>query len=226
MYIDLVFRLQGADPIPADHGYALYAAVSRIIPEVHQGNGIAIHPIGGRQVGQRRLLLMPWSALAIRAPDDQIACLLKLAGKSLRLGDATIRVGVPEVRALGPASAVRSRLVVIKVAHTGAADLTEETFAASARKKMDEMGISAQAVHHVGKRRTLRMKQREIVGYELLVEGLTAIESITLQEKGLGGKRHMGCGVFVPVGKKFAGGGDERAKADARRAYVPWSPTV
>ena len=196
MRVDLAFRLQGTAPIPADHGYALYSAISRVIPGVHQENGIAIHPIVGRQVGHRRLLLMPWSTLAIRVPDGQIAGLLKLAGKSLRIDAAAVRVGVPEVRALIPAPAVRSRLVVIKVAHTAAADLTEETFAASARKQLDEIGISHNAIFNIGKRRTLRMKQREIVGYELLIEGLTASESMALQERGLGGKRHMGCGVF------------------------------
>jgi hypothetical protein len=32
-----------------------------------------------------------------------------------------------------------------------------------------------------------------------VVEGLTAEESLTLQTHGLGGKHHMGCGVFVPL---------------------------
>jgi len=32
----------------------------------------------------------------------------------------------------------------------------------------------------------------------LHVNGLTAEESIKLQEIGLGGRRHMGCGIFVP----------------------------
>lgn len=199
MHLDLAFRLQGTISIPADHGYALYAAVSQLIPEVHHENGIAIHPIRGRQAGNRRLMLMPWSTLSVRVPDSQIATLLALAGKPLRLGDTTVCVGVPEVRALIPSAAVRSRLVVIKVAHAGAAELTDEAFAAAARKQMDELGIGPDAILAIGKRRSLRMKQREIVGYELIVEGLTAEESITLQEAGLGGKRHMGCGVFVPI---------------------------
>ena len=135
-------------------------------------------------------------------PDSQIPVLLKLAGKSLRLDDAAVRVGVPEVRGLIPATALRSRLVIIKVAHAGASDLTTEIFTAAARQQMDELRIGAEVILTVGKRRTLRMKQREIVGYELLFEGLSAAESIALQESGLGGKRHMGCGVFVAAGEK------------------------
>jgi hypothetical protein len=33
----------------------------------------------------------------------------------------------------------------------------------------------------------------------VIIEGLTAEESLTIQEKGIGGRRHMGCGVFVPL---------------------------
>ena len=65
--------------------------------------------------------------------------------------------------------------------------------------KLAELGISAEAVLSLGKRRTLRIKDKEVVGYEVLVETLTAEESICLQEAGLGGRRHMGCGVFVPA---------------------------
>jgi len=200
MHIDLSYRLSGNQPIRSDHGYALFASVSRLLPEVHAENGIGIHPIGGRQDGDRRMMLMPWSTLSFRMSAEKMPALLPLAGKSLVLHDATVRVGVPEVRTLTPATALRSRLVVIKVAHTDAAALAAESFAVAARKQIEQLAISSEAILSVGKRRTMRMKQREVVGYEVIVEGLTAEESITLQEKGIGGKRHMGCGVFLPLG--------------------------
>lgn len=37
------------------------------------------------------------------------------------------------------------------------------------------------------------------LGYEVVLEGLTAKESLHFPEKGLGGRRHMGCRVFVPL---------------------------
>lgn len=200
MHIDLSYRLSGNQPIQSDHGYALFASVSRLLPEVHAENGIAIHPIAGRQEGDRRMMLMPWSTLSFRVAAEKIPVLLSLAGRSLVLHDATVRLGVPEVRTLAPATALRSRLVVIKVAHTDAAALTAETFAAAARKQMEQLAISPEAMLSVGKRRTMRMKQSEVVGYEVIVEGLMAEESIALQENGIGGKRHMGCGVFLPLG--------------------------
>lgn len=206
-HLDLAFTLTTQQPIPADHGYALYGAISRHLPEVHRENGFGVHPIRGRQAGDRTLMLMPWSTLTLRVPDGQIAPLLPLAGKSLRIGPATLRVGVPEVQALVPAPTLRSRLVIIKIAHVDPASaLNEDQFVAAVRKQLDALGISAAATPVIPldkegrpRRRTLRIKHREIVGYELVIEGLTAEESLTLQTHGLGGRRHMGCGVFVPV---------------------------
>jgi CRISPR-associated protein Cas6 len=202
MYVDLSFSLNGVKPIAADHGYALYGAVSRLLSHVHAENGVGIHPIRGRQVGNRQLMLMPWSTLTLRVAEDQIGLMLPLAGKPLRLGNAKVRVGVPSVHAIIPTTSLRSRLVVIKVANIRPDSVTSEQFAEAVRRQLGELGISNEAIVTIGKRRTLRLKQREIVGYEVVVESLTADESIALQEHGLGGKRHMGCGVFVPVGKE------------------------
>jgi len=200
MHVDLSFSLIGTNSIAADHGYALYGAISRLLPHVHAENGVGIHPIRGRQVGNRQLMLMPWSTVTLRVSEDQIGSMLTLAGKSLRLGNANVRVGVPSVHAIIPATSLRSRLVVIKVANIRPDSVTSEQFAEAVRRQLGELGLSNEAIITIGKRRTLRLKQREIVGYEVLVEGLIAEESITLQEQGLGGKRHMGCGVFVPAG--------------------------
>lgn len=209
-HIDLAFTLTTQHSIPADHGYALYGAISRLLPGVHREYRIAVHPIPGRQIGDRKLMLMPWSTLTLRVPDGQIAPVLPLAGNSLQIGDATLRVGVPQVHGLVPATALHSRLVVVKAAHVDpASDITPDRFLEAVRKQMDALGVSPAAMTAIPpnkdghpRRRTLRIKGREIVGYELLVEGLTAEESITLQEHGLGGRRHMGCGVFVGVAEK------------------------
>ena len=213
MHVDLAFNLTTQGVIPADHGYALYGALSRLLPELHRENGIAIHPIWGRQVGNRQMMLLPWSTLTLRVPDGQIAPLLTLAGKSLHLGETTLRVGVPEVRALIPASTLRSRLVIVKVKDTKAADLTPDNFNAALRRQLDKLGIPPAAEIHIPPhksgdhkghplRRTLQIKGKQIVGYEVLLQGLTAKESLTLQQQGLGGRRHMGCGVFVPYERK------------------------
>ena len=145
-FFDLAFGIRATKPIPVDHGYALYGAISGLVKEVHRENGIAVHPIRGQQVGERLLSLMPWSSLTIRVPDGEVAPLLSLAGKTLRLGETALQVGVPQVRGLVPATALRSRLVVIKVSNIDAGQLTPELFAAAARKQLTELGISEQTI--------------------------------------------------------------------------------
>ena len=49
------------------------------------------------------------------------------------------------------------------------------------------------------KRRVVRVKGVAIVGYALIVAGLSAADSVTLQESGLGGRTRFGCGFFVAL---------------------------
>lgn len=199
--IDLSFALTATCDIPADHGYHLYAAVSRLLPSMHEPNGIGIHPIRGRLVGDRRMQICEFSRLTIRIATERIADMLPLAGKQLNIAERRIRVGVPQVHALMPVAALRSRLVTIKVSadrnETHPPD--EVGFLSAARRQLDARGVSSDAQLAVGKRRTLRIKDKEVVGYEMLVSDLSADESLELQSVGLGGRRHMGCGIFLPL---------------------------
>lgn len=201
--LDLSFCLQSHSPICADHGYQLYSAISNAVPALHEANGFAIHPIAGQQLGDRRMMLTPQSRLTLRVPDGRISEVLPLAGRELTIGSTKLRVGVPQVKALIPATALRSRLVVIKIKEAPTAkDITPALFQAAARRQLDQQNISSEAQIALGKRRTIRIKHKEIVGYEVIIECLTALESLTLQETGLGGRHHMTCGVFAPFETK------------------------
>ena len=198
--VDVAFSVVATESLPADHGYALYGALSRVLPAIHRENGIAIHPIRGRQVGERRMVLVPSSRLVLRTLASRIPELIPLAGASISLRGVRITIGVPEIRVLSPAPVLRSRLVVIKQATAAsAADVNAGNFKAAARRQLNSLGVSPQVQLTVGKRRTLRLKQKEVVGYEVILNGLAPSESLAVQAEGIGGRRHMGCGVFVPV---------------------------
>ena len=187
--IDLAFRLTGAN-IPVDHGYALYAALSRILPDIHTAKAVGVQPIRGLYNGNGTLHLTDFSRLILRLPDEQIQAYLKLAGKRLAVDEHLLSVGVPEVRTLRPVVRLRARLVTIK------GFLKEEEFLAAVHRQLQQLDINGQA--HLGARRTFRIKDKQVVGFEMGVTQLTAEESLTLQENGLGGRRKMGCGMFVP----------------------------
>jgi CRISPR-associated protein Cas6 len=188
--IDLAFRLMGTT-VPVDHGYALYAAINRVVPELHDAKDIGVHPIRGRFDGNGCLLLSPASRLIVRTPDERIREFLKLSGKMIEVDGHCFRVGVPEVRVLRPAAALYARLVSIK------GFMESEQFLDAARRQMETMGATAKL--ELGERRTFRVKDKQVVGFEMLATELDAEDSIKLQEVGIGGRRRMGCGVFVPA---------------------------
>ncbi len=194
--IDISFPVLAPAPIPADHGYHLYAAISRVLPDLHKSNGLGVHPIGGLHIGNRLLQLCRWSRLVLRASCDSISGLIRISGSQLTIWNTNLRIGVPQVLALRPAASLRSRLVTIK------GFLDDAPFIDAVRRQLDSLGVSSNAFTTIGKRRTLRIKDKEIVGYELFLLGLSEGESIRVQEQGIGGRRHMGCGLFLPSERK------------------------
>lgn len=207
--IDLSFQITGTE-MPADHGYALFGAISRLVPAVHGDEDVGVHPISGRLVGNRRLALTEHSRLTIRVDSDRVAELLPLSGNRLDIDGCVVHVGVPHTYSLTPAARLRSRLVVIK------GFMEPESFLEAARRQLKELEVYGDALlvpqaetvaasttrcggsRSPVVRRTLRIRDKEVVGFALRVQDLTAEESTRLQEHGLGGRRRFGCGVFVP----------------------------
>ena len=143
-----------------------------------------------------KLQLSDFSRLVLRLPEEEIRSYLKLAGKRLEVDEYPLSVGVPEVRMLLPVASLRARLVTIK------GFLDEAEFLEAAKRQLQNLNIDCETA--LGQRGTFRVKDKQVVGFELTVAGLTAQDSVKLQEHGLGGRRKMGCGVFVL-------GGTERA---------------
>ncbi len=187
-YVDLAFRLTGGK-VPVDHGYALYSAISRLLPEIHGAKNIGVHPIRGTYSGNGELMLRDSSRLVIRLESERIGEFLKLAGKRLDIDSHNFRVGVPEVRILRPRASLYSRLVTIK------GFMEPPAFLDAVKRQLEKIGVKAEI--QVGERRTFRVKDKQVVGFEVVALELDAEESLRLQENGLGGRRHMGCGVFV-----------------------------
>lgn len=197
-FLDLAFHLTGPK-IPVDHGYTLYAALCPLLPKdkLHDhdaeqaGFHIGIHPIRGRYVGGEHLHLASFSRLILRLPQDRIKDYLKLAGKRLDLEDCALRIGVCDVRTLIPAASLRARFVTTRNGQD------EARFREECERQIKALGVSGKL--SVGQRRTMRIHGKQIVGYSVVVTELTTDESLALQEKGLGGRRKMGCGIFVPM---------------------------
>lgn len=211
--LDLIFSISG-DKIPADHGYYLHSALSDLLPfhhDEHQRGSTGVHPISGTLCGGRMIAVNSRSKLILRIAVDRVADYLELCGRRLNIGNHSISVGIPSSRKLIPAVTLWSRLVTIK----GFTTATE--FLGAAHRQLHDLDIGGRArlltrrspVSAEGKtdnlasspfiKRTLAIKGRNVVGFSLVVTELNAEESLQLQMQGLGGRRSMGCGIFVPL---------------------------
>lgn len=72
-----------------------------------------------------------------------------------------------------------------------------ELFCQAVERQLELMGAEAATV--VGSRRTLRIAGREIVGFQVSLRVTNPTHSLTIQERGIGGRRSMGCGLFDPI---------------------------
>jgi CRISPR-associated endonuclease/helicase Cas3 len=200
--IELVFPVFG-NTVATDHAYSLYAALSGVVSRFHDEHSpFRFAPITGIATPDGRLHIAWHSRLRVRLPDDVVRVALPLAGKRLALGDSTVRLGVPSLRALIAAPSLIARMVTFKNAETPGEFLT------TARAKLVDLGVSGRPqlpVHLEGdragqpKRRVVRLKGVTIPGYSLIVTELSSTDSLTLQESGLGGRTRLGCGFFTPV---------------------------
>ena len=193
--VDLAFRLSGSD-LPVDHGYLLFAGISKHLPTFHAATDWGVHPVRGTPLGNGTLALSDSSRLVMRLPATEIPTVIPLAGKRLNIGGRVVRVGVPEVRPIRPARHLFSRFVTVK----GFADAPSE-FADACKRQLDALGVRGTEIA-VKARRVMRVKGYTIVGHAVRLSRLSEADSVAVQERGLGGKRKMGAGVFVPIHPK------------------------
>ena len=195
--VELQFAVQG-HAIALDHGYPLYAALVAHIPELHgETLGWQVLPVRGRQLAPGRMGLLPSSCVGLRCPAATIPAALGLAGKTLRIGEDLVTLGVPVIRPLAPAVDLLSRFVTIK----GFED-TEPFREALIRQLLALAGEGDGAVAEIGERRVMRVATHTIVGFAVALRGLSDEASLLVQARGLGGRRRMGAGVFFREGRK------------------------
>lgn len=199
-YVDAALTLRGAK-LPLDHGYALFAAISGVCPQVHTESRWGIHPVFGQRQSPGTLLLGPRSLLKIRLPVEDIGALLPLVGARLRVRDDDVVLGGLRVFPLISAPALKARFVTIK-------GFYEETaaFADAFRRQLAKLPDLQQDPERVevsvAGRRVMRVGDHTVVGFSVALVGLDASASIAVQSHGLGGRRHMGAGIFCPMPKR------------------------
>jgi CRISPR-associated protein Cas6 len=200
-FINVVFPVRG-DKLPADHGYLLYAAISREKEDLHETDWLGIEMISGMPFDQGVIILPHRGAkLSLRIPADKFGEVIPLAGKSLDIEGYKIRLGIPTARPLSASKELYSRIVTIR----GFMEVPE--FLEAARRQLSEAEIKADLElpdeNMSRHRRIVTIKDKKIVGFSLIARNLSEEDSLKLQAYGIGGRRAMGCGIFNPIGKPY-----------------------
>lgn len=183
---DIVFSLAGRT-LPADHAYAIWREMVRILPWLESEPAAGVLPLRGPERGDD-LQLSRRARLILRVPVGAEADAMQLSGQVLDVGDPALTLGEGYERPLGPASTLHAQLV--------ASDADEAGFLAAMDAELKNAGIAGKLI--CGKRHILPGSGGKIAGYSLVAHELKPEDALSLQCCGLGGERHLGCGIFIP----------------------------
>lgn len=198
--------------LPADHGYSLYSAIKQAVqnsknnllePE-HIPEEVRLCSISGVPNREGKIYLNYRSRFRLRCPADQVQIWYRLLqNQVLNIRGHRIRLVQPRLTLPEPSESLKARLVTFKLDAIDHAEVPRY-FLESCQKSLQRLEIEGQVFIDSNAdgdlaRRALRIKEKKILGYGVVVEGLSDKDSLKLQWHGLGGRQHFGCGWFYPV---------------------------
>jgi CRISPR-associated protein Cas6 len=197
--VDVMFGIQ-CRTLPVDHSYLLSQAISRALPWFADEEHVGLHTIHVAESGNgwmrpddphALLHLSRRTKLMLRLPKQRLEDAGKLTGQTLDIGGNTMQVGRAAVKPLSAITTLFSRYVV------ASEGLDETAFMREAQTLLADMGIRPKKML-CGIERVITTPEREIHTHSLMLADLPVEQSISLQQRGLGPGRTLGCGLFLP----------------------------
>jgi len=196
---DLAFKIT-CKTLPVDHAWALYEALSPLLPWLEADPIAGIHPLHVAESahGWQRpeepdalLHLSRRTKLILRLPRERLEEAQTLSGTTVTVAGHAMTIGEASTQPLSRSISLFARRVVIEETED------EEAFIRRQIDAMYAMGVRPKKLLP-GLAHTLQTPQGCICGRLLSLEGLSLEESFSLQINGLGPARHLGCGIFIP----------------------------
>jgi CRISPR-associated protein Cas6 len=187
MTLDLTFAVAG-DVIERDYPAQLYRALVALLPWLEDEPLAGVHPMRGLTPCPGGMLIGGRTRMLLRVPEHRAAACAALQGADLEL-PAPLHLGRASRRELLPYPVLHAKLVV-----TGAED--EGGFMRDVAASLAALGIDCDTI--VGRRGELKLDRQTLVGYSLMLHGLSEALSLRAQEHGIGLHRKLGCGLFMP----------------------------
>ena len=105
-HVDVAFPAYG-ESLPLDHGFPLYAALSRIVPRLHGAEDWGVHPVLGERANHSTLALTDQSRVILRVPANDLGACVVLVGADLEVNGHRLRLGSPRLDRLRPVAAIK-----------------------------------------------------------------------------------------------------------------------
>lgn len=212
-YLEIQYQLQGKT-LPADHGYALYSVIKKMVLNRQDTYGellidrslppeILISSIPGVPDRDGTIYLDRHSRLRLRCPSDRVQLWYRLLQEQvLDIQGHLIRLVQPQLTLPEPSESLKSRLVTFKLKEWNQQEAPAQ-FLGSCQRALDKLEIQAQPFIDSDYRgdlakRSLYIHGKHVMGYGVVIEGLKPEDSIKIQCLGIGGRKHFGCGWFYP----------------------------
>lgn len=189
--VDVAFPIAGDAP-PREHRRALAAALEGSLPWLVEQPGTGVHRLNVSAGGGPQALLSQRTRLTLRVPRERAAAAATLEGATLRLGPATLRVGAAQVRELLPWGTLYAHVVAAEP--HGQSDDDELSFLHAVDDELAALGVAGRPI--CGRLQVL--ESGALRGYSLMLDKLSAADSLRVLEAGVGAHRRLGCGLFVP----------------------------
>lgn len=202
-YVELCFSIIG-QTLPADHGYALYSALKQTFLEGKDfPSDVLLCSIPGLPNKPGTIDLNKFSQLRLRFPTEQIKDWYRLQNLVLNIRGHLIRLVRPKLALPMASKSLKARLVTFNLKEVNNHEMPVY-FLESCQKALANLDIQGQVFIDSDAngnlaRRSLKIKEKHVVGFGVIVEGLSEQDSIKLQSHGLGGRKHFGCGWFFPT---------------------------
>lgn len=197
-YVVVHFPAQGRQ-LPADHGCALYSAITGQLPALRGAAWLGIELLSGVP-WREGIIVLPTrgASLRLRIPADRYGYVLPLAGRRLDIAGHPIHLGIPAARPLQPTRSLYARIVTIEGFNE------PESFLDAARRQLDALGLKADLELPIDEqgdfhRYIIKIHGRSVIGFSLAAHDLGDDDSLHLQSTGIGENRAMGCGIFNPI---------------------------
>ena len=196
--VDVRYRIL-CKALPVDHARELRAALLSVWPWLEDEPLAGIHTIHGAESGNgwnrpddpaAYLPLSRRTRLALRLPRHRLREARELCGTTLNVGPDPLTVEDSRPYPLQAQSTLFSRYIAIKAED-------EEEFLQQCAGQLRGIGIDPPRVM-AGRTHTVASDEALLHCRSLMLDGLDPVQSLGVQQQGLGPERLLGCGLFFP----------------------------